>query len=345
VTRARWTLLTASVSLVVVLAEAGARVWLPQPIFEPIPETPSIVPHPARGYTYATNAPRFTNELGVRDRPVAPARTVDVVAAGDSFTVGAGMTQPATWPAQLEMLLNRDRTAGLHVRVLNAGVAGYNVRQIRLFANELSSTLSPRVVLLGLLTSRYWRLRDPYGYFHGVAVRQSDVPRIAVIGRTMVRPAIQTEPWRSVDAFLLRYCRFCAALVELAARASKATNVASSPAANRDDESVPRRLSPLLEEVGQMNDDVRAAGRRFVVLLINEQQPDGRFAAIERQYNDIVISFCGSRDIPVVDPLPALEHTAGQQPIYRQGSDEHWSAAAHAVAAQQAVETVERALR
>jgi hypothetical protein len=70
-------------------------------------------------------------------------------------------------------------------------------------------------------------------------------------------------------------------------------------------------------------------------MLVNEQEEDGSFQAIEKQYNEVVASFCRARGVKVVDPLPVFERLAGGKPVFRQANDHHWSSEAHKVAAQE----------
>ena len=57
----------------------------------------------------STSAQTYTiaiNDLGLRDGSVAPDDTIDVLAVGNSFTVGFGLPAEEAWPARLETLLN-----------------------------------------------------------------------------------------------------------------------------------------------------------------------------------------------------------------------------------------------
>jgi acyl-CoA thioesterase-1 len=58
---------------------------------------------------------------GTSRAQAAPADEGLIVALGDSLTAGLGLDERDAWPAQLERRL---RTAGLHWKVLNAGISG-----------------------------------------------------------------------------------------------------------------------------------------------------------------------------------------------------------------------------
>jgi lysophospholipase L1-like esterase len=76
----------------------------------------------SREYAYAVS----TNSEGLRDREYPerkPHGEFRILALGDSFTEGVGASLEATWPKQLESILN-DGDSGGRVRVINGGVAG-----------------------------------------------------------------------------------------------------------------------------------------------------------------------------------------------------------------------------
>jgi hypothetical protein len=90
-----------------------------------------------------------------------------------------------------------------------------------------------------------------------------------------------------------------------------------------------------LEELERIHRLSLTSSRQLVVLLINEQEKDGSFKTVERQYNDVVKAFCRRSGIKVLDPLPAFEKSAGGKPIFRLGDDHHWSKLAHNLAARE----------
>lgn len=330
--RARLALLLISAAIGLALAEIAVRLALPRPGFEPIPARPSIVPDPILGYAYAPNFPGVTNAFGLRDAPIAPGDTVHVLAVGDSFTVGGGLKREDAWPAQLQARINDAGTVPFRVRVVNGGVTAYSVRQIRQLTESLAPRLRPQVVVLGLFTSRYWRIDDPYVFFHGVAVRRSDAGRLKVVSGGYIQTVFSTRWLQSLDYFLADHFYLADHLLRQGHRLfgkTRGGDVVSAPAA----QDVESRLTSLLRELQNLQNVVAASNAALVVLLINEQQPDGEFAPVEKDYNRVVTSFCQSIGVTVVDPLPALEKLAGGKPIFRQGSDHHWNAAAQRIAA------------
>ncbi|HVS09502.1 MAG TPA: SGNH/GDSL hydrolase family protein [Planctomycetota bacterium] len=91
-------------------------------------------PHPFLGYTLKPGIRRAqpeltTSSLGTRGRELArekPPGTFRILCIGSSSTFGAGVRQEeATYPAQLERILDRKRPGGWAVEVGNCGVPGY----------------------------------------------------------------------------------------------------------------------------------------------------------------------------------------------------------------------------
>ncbi len=102
----------------------------------------------------AWSSPEFTevshtNALGLRGAAIdakAPGEA-RMLAIGDSFTYGHGVGDDEAYPAVVETLL---RGRGRKVRVLNAGVPGYNTDQAYAWALRDGFALEPDVVLAGV---------------------------------------------------------------------------------------------------------------------------------------------------------------------------------------------------
>jgi hypothetical protein len=317
------------------IAEVATRVLLPRPGFQKIQAQSQIIPHPTRGYAYAPDNPGFTNSLGLHDDPIGPDETVEILAVGDSFTVGGGVAMDEAWPAQLESSINSASVLPEHIRVVNGGVAAYSLTQIRQFTEELAQRLKPKIIVLGVYSSRYWRIDDPYVFFHGMAMPRSETERIKVVDGGMIYTPFKTSWLKSLDFFLADHFYFGAHLLRGSrSAAAKVMSVArrrDSSEANRSD--VEKLLKSLLREIETIHELCASSNIRLVVMLVNEQEEDGSFKPIEKQYNEVVQSFCRNLGVPVVDPLPVLEASAGGKPIFRQEHDHHWSSLAHKVAA------------
>ena len=333
---ARVVLMIISLFISIAIAEVATRALLPRPGFQKIPTQSLIIPHPTRGYSYAPNNPGFTNSWGLRDDPIEPDESIEILAVGDSFTVGGGVAMEEAWPSQLESSINSASVLPEQIRVVNGGVAAYNLTQIRLFTEELAQRLKPKIIVLGVYSSRYWRIDDPYVFFHGMAMPKSETERIKIVNGGMIHTPFKSSWLKSLDFFLADHFYFGAHILR-ASRSAAATAMRymrqdSSEAAQSD---IQKLLKSLLREIEMMRELCAASNIRLVVMLVNEQEEDGSFKPIERQYNEVVQSHCRDLGITVVDPLPVFEQLAGGKPVFRQAHDHHWSSLAHQVAAKE----------
>jgi lysophospholipase L1-like esterase len=97
-----------------------------------------------------------TNDEGMRDRPrskVKQAGEFRIANLGDSVTMGWGVEQTATYPAELERLLNRRPPRGFpenrQYTVLNFGVGNYNtVQEVALMKRRVVD-FDPDLVIVG----------------------------------------------------------------------------------------------------------------------------------------------------------------------------------------------------
>jgi lysophospholipase L1-like esterase len=88
------------------------------------------------------------NELGLRDDPVGPKPPGEyrILLLGDSQTLGWGVARDSTWAVRLQKILVQ-RT-GRPIRVINAGVAGYDTRQEYRYLMRDGLKLEPDLVML-----------------------------------------------------------------------------------------------------------------------------------------------------------------------------------------------------
>ncbi len=112
-----------------------------------------LIFHPRSTATYHTTEFNFiasTNSLGFRDHEFAEARTsaCRVVAIGDSFTFGWGVSLDESWPKVLETGL---RQTGLGVDVANLGFPGGSPVDYANIAARAVPTLKPDLVVVGVL--------------------------------------------------------------------------------------------------------------------------------------------------------------------------------------------------
>jgi hypothetical protein len=273
--------------------------------------------------------------LGLRDDPIGPDETVDILAVGDSFTVGGGLALEEAWPSQLELSINSSSVLPDHIRVVNGGVAAYSLTQIRLFTAELAERLKPKVIVVGLFSSRYWRIDDPYVFFHGMAIPKSQTQRIKLVNGGMIFTPFKTSWLKSLDFFLADHFYFGAYILRAARSATEKAMryIRRDSSPTRSD--TEKLLQSLLGEIEKIRELCLSLNIRLVVMLVNEQEEDGSFKLIEKEYNEVVQSFCRDLGVTVVDPLPVFEELAHGKPIFRQEHDHHWSSQAHKVAARE----------
>jgi len=115
--------------------------------------TTGLIFHPHSTASYRTTEFAFTattNALGFRDHEFAPAGAAAcrVVAIGDSFTFGWGVTLEESWPKVLESDLRR---RGLDVDVANLGFPGGSPADYADIASRALPVLRPQVVVVGVL--------------------------------------------------------------------------------------------------------------------------------------------------------------------------------------------------
>lgn len=333
----------ASVVLAVLLAELAVRIALPAPGFYPVKSPPGLlIPHLERGYAYA---PGFegriltddydirveTNSLGLRDAEMDARSPVDVLAIGDSFTVGFGVEASEAWPSRLEVHLKAAGGDRPSLRVLNGAVSGYSIVQIQLLLAELLE-LKPRLVVLGLYPPGSGRIADPFVLYGGEAVKQSQVPRLKIVDGGFILTPIYRRRLQPLYFWCAQYFHAGAYALdgvrqirEWIERPRIGDAAASRPYVTGAD------LQLLLAGVESIRDLLADHGIPLVVLIANNQEADGSFAEGKRQTNRIITAYCKERGIPVLDPMPALDRAASGRPIHRIGSDHHWSAGAHEI--------------
>jgi hypothetical protein len=92
-----------------------------------------------------------TNELGMRDRPVASEKDPGefrILMIGDSVMFSLGVEIEDSIPAQIERIANANASAGRRYRTLNMGVPSYNTEQERVQTETLGVTLQPDAAVL-----------------------------------------------------------------------------------------------------------------------------------------------------------------------------------------------------
>jgi hypothetical protein len=324
------------------LGEGLARWLLPRPGFQsrsPDNLNGLLIPDTATGWRYAPafrgvairgtdTIPIETDHLGLRERPLTPgdSSAIRVLALGDSYTAGWGVRVEQAWPAQLQAAL-----IGLGaspVRVFDAGVSGYNLHQIRRLGAQLMPALVPRLVILGAYAGGADRLVHPYVLHQGDLIRRGDIERAAAVPGGYIRPVASRPGWaRTTELWLDQHSYFLGHLMRAGLVVKQ--KVGERLRGRRE----PVLPNSFLSELDSIQALVESQGAQLVVLSIASQERDGSFSAREKRLNDAVRTHADRRGIAILDPTPLLEASRGQGARFRLGADDHWSPAAHAIAA------------
>ncbi len=345
--------------LVLVLLEIGLRLFAPQigtavaGLFTPDPATryrmqpnASVPFHVGEiNVTYTTNA------QGLREPgPVGPPapHTTRVLAIGDSFTYGDGVTMQQAWPALLAGTAAPDGP----VDPVNAGVPGYGTDQALAWLQTYGWPLQPRVVILGFYVGN--DVRDNLlGMDKTEANAAGQLVETAAtaqtIGRSPPTPGLKGWLERNSNAYV-----FLRNLLHPSNQVQTPGLYTSGPhedvtfflkdglpglAAGWD------KTYALLD---QMQAAVQAHGARLVVVAMPTRDQ------VEDQYWQEMKTLYGLqdtqlvRDLPqqklaawsaqsgatLVDLYPAFVRAAQSQTLYYH-TDPHWNPAGHALAAQE----------
>lgn len=336
----------------VVIGEVVMRIARDPPGYFPINhrEDSLYVTHPVRGYTlkpgahhrYVTpevNVSMDVSSDGLRDTTLAAAQRADyrILAVGNSFTMGLAVAADDTWSKQLERLIAA-RNPRRSVHVVNAGVAGYSPWQIRSRMEELLPRLQPQVVVFELTTQTFGRMYHPNVLFGGTLVRADVLPGLRITGGGLLYSPYR-QPWlRGVDYWLNQHLQLGAHILH---RASLLLGMLPKDSVNESDPTwIRRSMAPTLEEVSAAHRFAVAHGVPFLLLLANPQLPDGSYSPLETIYNGIVIERCRHDGIRYIDLLPTLARESGGRPVFRTAHDQHWTPAAHALAARAVLDSI-----
>jgi len=344
------TLALVSLCLSLLFAEAFCRLALPRPGFTPLGGNwlpGATTPHPTRLYQLRPNYSAGpggayeqmevkTNSIGLRERPVEELRLSKfrILAIGDSFTFGAGINREQTWPAQLERALDK-RFPSSSITVINGGIFGYNLAQIGDLTEELLPGFSPQVVILGVFSGGFDRLKDPYTVFGNIVVRQSEVQKAQMVEGGLVYSRMSRPSLIAFDHWLEMHSYFGAqlfhglhAVYERARVLSNAVDRRDSPLTQHQT-SERRFLREGLEEIRQMHKATNERGITLIVMLIASFDTANRVSEDEERINDIVKEWCLAEGILTFDPTRALGRS--QSSLRLNLKDHHWTASANSI--------------
>jgi hypothetical protein len=346
-------LLAFSIIVSFVLVELFCRVMLPRPGFAShdgnwLPG--AIEPHPTRLYGLVPNFSRLltggmykkmwveTNEEGMRDRPLERVRSsqLRIIAIGDSFTFGTGVEATQTWPSQLERALLVQSPAP-SIAVVNAGVPGYGLAQMRDLTEELVRKLDPHLVIVAVYAGGFDRMLDPFTALGAFVVRSSNVKQIRVVDGGVIvshqSPSLASfDIWLKTHWYSAAYAYGKAYIVMKDIRnALNSLRRADTAAAAKAMET--EALHRGLEEIKRIKTITGERGVPLLVLLVGSFDIDNRPNMDQLATNNIVREFCSAQMIPAVDPTARLLRSG--EPLRVNEEDFHWSVPANALVAQE----------
>jgi lysophospholipase L1-like esterase len=167
---------------------------------------------PNRRGKLASGALYRTNSLGVRGPEYGPVPDVfRIVITGDSFTMGAGVSEEDAYPGRLQDLLNRGATERRY-EVVNLGIVGLNAKIVARRTRRLLPRLNPQLLVYGFTVNdingpAYMQV-DPADavswreYSAGFTRLPTRVLRLAGSGLLAIRQAI--SPHRGSYAFAIQ---------------------------------------------------------------------------------------------------------------------------------------------
>ena len=192
-------------------------------------------------------------------------------------------------------------------------------------------------MILGLYTSRYWRIKDPYVFFEGALVSRSKLPNLVKVDGGFVYTPFG-RPWlRSLDVWMRQHFWLGAHTADLARGAywqkSKGESRVDPTEVDNDALDYDLVLGDLLGQLELLSKSVAQADARLIVLLVADQGRDGRFLERHRVYNEVVQRKCTVLGLICVDVLPLMEARSNGRPVFRFPDDHHWPLAGHRLAA------------
>jgi hypothetical protein len=217
--------------------------------------------------------------------------------------------------------------------VINAGVPGYSPRQIRQRLEELLPQAEPDLVVFGFVTETFVRMTRPLIFFGGTLVRSDAVANMRLT-ETGILYSPYSRAWlREADFWLNQHWQLGAHAVARLYAVTHRPEQSTWQRIGLDPENVRQHMQSSFDELSVSARLAREKGADFVVLLINLQDRGASFGPRQAIYNQVTMQYCARERISCIDPLPELDRAARGQPIFRTPSDQHWSPAAHAIAA------------
>lgn len=342
----RWTLLCLwSVGVALVVAEAGMRLFGPQPVEVSVPVVidPDLIyrlpPH-ARGTDVKEEfAVRIeTNSQGLRDREYSPTPGDGVLrrvlVLGGSMTFAEGVEAEQTFPKVLEHELARGHGPG-RFEVINAAIRGYGTDQELILFERLIPIYRPDEALLAFFSTNDF---DDSLYGNLFAVRGDQLVRLPLSDASSPKYRYYRRQ-AFIEAFpghqtLMRHSH----LVNFIRRrwsALEHARIFRAPSTDNPEEREERawRLTRMLLVAWRETARRHGIEPRLLVVPSWEQVSGGGDARAGAR-TARVIALARELAVPLVDPIQALRAAArGSDPVFY-AKDRHMTAAGHRVVAQ-----------
>jgi hypothetical protein len=266
------------------------------------------------------------NSLGFRDREYdlhgADAGRRFVLAAGDSFSFGAGVELTDTFLSQLEARLQQSDPRW---SVVKAGVPGYSLVQSTTTVRRHLDRFRPELVIVQMIPQTEDRNLFPQRVVGGLLVIPRPGWRYESVGNDVFDSPFRPGWLAATDRWLRQR--------SLAFRMSRHA-VVSRLSRELDAPTQLRSRAMGLDAVLALHRELRARGTTLLIVLNNWTEGSAEAWDDVADLNRIYSAFCRDHGIAVLDTLPAFRaETARAGYLGRSPTDQHWDAAGHRLAA------------
>jgi lysophospholipase L1-like esterase len=273
-----------------------------------------------------------TNAAGLREPDFERLKTstLRILTIGDSFTFGTGIEAEQAWPAQLERALAQEGR-GASIAVVNGGIPGYGLAQMRDLTEELLPNIDPQLVILAVYAGGFDRMRDPFTALGSFVVRSSSIGQIRIVDGGVII-SHQTPSLAPFDLWLKSHWYSGAYLYDAVYRLLRNGRDFVNSWRGRDTLAVAAGgLREGLAEIVKIKNITADKGIPLLVLLVGSFDMRNRPDAAQQATIDAVREFCSREKIPAIDPTATL--LGSGEPLRVSEEDFHWSAHANALVA------------